>query len=43
VFERLLRIKQWKLLKPFFKEDKEANSGGGAGKIKSFFHYFFNF
>jgi len=43
VFERLLRIKQWKLLKPFFKEDnKDANSGGGAGKIKSFFH-FFNF
>jgi hypothetical protein len=45
VFERLLRIKQWKLLKPFFKDDKDkdANSGGGAGKIKSFFHYFFNF
>ncbi|OQP47080.1 GNAT family N-acetyltransferase [Niastella yeongjuensis] len=44
VFERLLRIKQWKLLKPFFKEDKDSNtpSGGGAGKIKSFFHYFFN-
>ncbi|AEW01920.1 GNAT family N-acetyltransferase [Niastella koreensis] len=45
VFERLLRIKQWKLLKPFFKDDKDNNtpSGGGAGKIKSFFHYFFNF
>jgi len=44
VFERLLRIKQWKLLKPFFKEDKDANSsGGGAGKTKSFFHFFFNF
>jgi len=44
VFERLLRIKQWKLLKPFFKDDKDSNStGGGAGKIKSFFHYFFNF
>jgi hypothetical protein len=43
VFERLLRIKQWKLLKPFFKEDnKDSNSGGGAGRIKSFFH-FFNF
>jgi hypothetical protein len=44
VFERLLRIKQWKLLKPFFKDDKDSNtpSGGGAGKIKSFFHYFFN-
>ncbi|HEX6427021.1 MAG TPA: GNAT family N-acetyltransferase [Niastella sp.] len=48
VFERLLRIKQWKLLKPFFKDDKDSNkdkdsNGGGAGKIKSFFHYFFNF
>jgi hypothetical protein len=49
VFERLLRIKQWKLLKPFFKDDKDSgkdkdsNGGGGAGKIKSFFHYFFNF
>ena len=48
VFERLLRIKQWKLLKPFFKDDKDANkdkdaNSGGAGKSKSFFHYFFNF
>jgi hypothetical protein len=51
VFERMLRIKQWKLLRPFFKDDKDsqsgpkdkAASGGGAGKIKSFFHYFFNF
>jgi len=47
VFERLLRIKQWKLLKPFFKEDKDSKDkdshGGGAGKLKSFFHYFFNF
>jgi hypothetical protein len=50
VFERMLRIKQWKLLKPFFKEDKDSPSGpkdkpasGGAGKLKSFFHYFFNF
>ncbi len=45
VFERLLRIKQWKLLKPFCKDDTDSNtpSGGGAGKIKSFFHYFFNF
>jgi hypothetical protein len=45
VFERLLRIKQWKLLKPFFKEDNKDNNSnsGGAGRIKSFFHYFFNF
>lgn len=39
VFERLLRIKQWKLLKPFLKKDKEGN---GGGKAKSFFHHFFN-
>ena len=50
VFERMLRIKQWKLLKPFFKDEKDPQSGpkdkdasGGAGKIKSLFHYFFNF
>jgi len=42
VFERLLRIKQWKLLKPFFKDDKDSNGGGGSGKVKSFFHFFFN-
>jgi hypothetical protein len=27
-FERLLRFKQWKLLRPFMKKDKEGNSGG---------------
>jgi hypothetical protein len=43
VFERLLRIKQWKLLKPFFKEDHKDSGSGGAGRSKSFFHYFFNF
>jgi hypothetical protein len=43
VFERLLRIKQWKLLKPFFKDDKDSHGGGsGSGRVKSFFHFFFN-
>ncbi|HNC39497.1 MAG TPA: GNAT family N-acetyltransferase, partial [Chitinophagaceae bacterium] len=37
-FERLLRFKQWKLLKPFLKKDKSAN----GGKPKSFLTYFFN-
>lgn len=37
VFERLLRIKQW-----FLKKDKDTNQTGGGGKVKSFFHYFFN-
>jgi hypothetical protein len=36
-FERLLRFKRWKLLKPF---QKKQNRGG---KPKSLLHYFFNF
>jgi hypothetical protein len=38
-FERLLRFKQWKLLKPFLRKDKNSN----GGKPKSLFHYLFNF
>lgn len=38
-FERLLRFKQWKLLKPFLKKDKEKT---GAGKPKSLLHFLFN-
>ncbi len=38
-FERLLRFKRWKLLKPFLKKDKTANTGG---KPKSFLHYLFH-
>lgn len=37
-FERLLRFKKWKLLKPFLK--KETN---GNGKPKSFLHHLFNY
>jgi len=40
-FERLLRLKQWKLLRPFMKKDKEDKEGNG-GRPKSFLHYFFN-
>ena len=36
-FERLLRFKQWKLLRPFMKKDKDGN---GGGRLKSFFHFF---
>lgn len=36
--ERLLRLKQWKLLRPFMKKDKNGN----GGKSKSFFQIFFN-
>jgi len=42
VLERLMRIKRWKLLKPFMK--KEQAAGGGAGvKPKSLFSHFFHF
>jgi hypothetical protein len=41
-FERLLKFKQWKLLRPFMKKDKEGNSGGGGIKPKSLFHYIFH-
>jgi hypothetical protein len=40
-FERLLKFKQWKLLKPFMKKDKEKN--GGGSKPKSLLRYFFTF
>lgn len=36
-FERLLRFKQWKLLKPFLRKDKS-----GAGNPKSFFNLLFH-
>jgi hypothetical protein len=38
-FERLLRFKKWKLLRPFLKKDKPDNSGG---KPKSFLHHLFH-
>ena len=40
IFERMIRFKQWKLLKPFF-EKQHGGSGGGA--VKSIFRSFFNF
>jgi hypothetical protein len=44
VLERLLRIKQWFLGKDKDKdENPKVTNGGGGGKVKSFFHYFFNF
>ncbi len=39
-FERLLKFKQWKLLKPFLRKDKDTN--GGGGKPKSLLHHFFH-
>ena len=40
-FERLQRFKQWKLLRPFLKKDKDKDKNNG-GKPRSFFHHFFN-
>ncbi|QNA44598.1 GNAT family N-acetyltransferase [Lacibacter sediminis] len=40
-FERLLRFKEWKLLKPFLRKDKE-DKGGGESKAKRFLQYFFH-
>src|SRR5881394_1883604 len=36
-FDRLLRLKQWKLLRPFMKKDKDGNN---TGRLKSIFHLF---
>lgn len=41
--ERLLKFKQWKLLKPFMKKDKDSNGGGGGSKPKSLLHHLFHY
>ena len=41
-FERLLRFKEWKLLKPFLRKDKDDKGGGGESKAKRFLQYFFH-
>jgi hypothetical protein len=40
LYERFMKIKQWKLLKPFMKKEKET---GGAAKTRTLLHFFFNF
>ena len=40
-FERLLRFKEWKLLKPFMRKDKDDKGSGGESKAKRFLQYFF--
>jgi hypothetical protein len=40
IFERLLRYKQWKFLKPFFEKHDHK---GGSTSHKSMFRHFFNF
>jgi N-acetylglutamate synthase-like GNAT family acetyltransferase len=41
-FERLLRFKEWKLLKPFLRKDKDEKGSGGENKAKRFLQYFFH-
>ena len=46
VFERLQRIKQWKLLRPFLKKEKDQpkdQPGSGPVRFKTFFHHLFHF
>jgi hypothetical protein len=44
-FERLLRLKQWRLLKPFMKKDKDKEKdkpkGNNGGRPKSLLHHLF--
>lgn len=43
-FERLLKFKQWKLLKPFLKPPSPKGGNGGVeGSTKKFLSHFFNF
>jgi len=39
IFERMIRFKQWKLLKPFF----EKQTAGGGGSAKSLLRHFLHF
>jgi hypothetical protein len=41
LYERFMKIKQWKLLKPFLKKENRKDSVG-APRPKSLMHYFFN-
>ncbi len=40
-FERLLRFKEWKLVKAFMRKDKDEN-GGSESRSKKILHYFFH-
>jgi hypothetical protein len=41
-FERLLRFKRWKLLRPFLRKEKD-NNNNGEGKLKTFIHHLLHF
>lgn len=42
-FERLLRFKRWKLLRPFLRKEKEKDGNNGDGKLKTFIHHLLHF
>lgn len=42
-FERLLRFKRWKLLKPFRKKDNGLKSNSLVARLLSVFHFIFHF
>ena len=42
-FERLLRFKSWKLLRPFLRKEKEKDGNNGEGRLKTFIHHLLHF
>lgn len=38
-FERLLRFKRWKLLRPFLRKEKDKDGNIGDGRLKTFIHH----
>jgi hypothetical protein len=43
-FERLFRFKQWKMLRPFLKKNRnEDKEKSGKNKLRAFFQYLFPF
>src|ERR1044072_1306890 len=42
-FERLLRFKSWKLLRPFLRKEKDKDSNNGEGRLKTFIHHLLHF
>jgi GNAT superfamily N-acetyltransferase len=42
-FERLLRFKSWKLLRPFLRKEKDKDGNNGDGKLKTFIHHLLHF
>jgi hypothetical protein len=39
IFERLIRFKQWKLLKPFFEKQTAGGGSGAKSLLRHFLHF----